>query len=231
MKKIVLIAAMSMAMLSLFAQGGEPAVRVGITASPAISWFKGADKNVNSGKIRMGLEYGLLLDINLSKKSQNYMLETGITGVLMGGNAVYDTLLVPVGGFTTYRNGVDARFKMQYVNIPISLKLKTNEIGYITYFGQLGFVPGFKVGGRVDSDALGYENEKLDKENETIFKAPLFSLGLNVGGGIEYALNDRTALVVGLNFVNNFTNGIKVKTEDKDKQAFKYLLLRLGILF
>lgn len=231
MKKIVLIAVMTMAMLSLFAQGGEPAVRVGLTASPAISWFKGADKNVNSGKVRMGLEYGLLLNINLSKHNQNYALETGLTGVLMGGNAVYDTLVYPADTIFGYRNGVDARFKMQYLNIPITLKLKTNQIGYITYYGQLGFVPGFKVGGRVDSDALGYENEKLSKDNETIFKAPLFALGLTVGGGVEYALNDRTALILGINFVNNFTNGIKVKTEDKDKQAFKYLLLRLGIMF
>ncbi len=231
MKKIVLITALSLVFMSLFAQGDEPTVRVGITASPAISWFKGADKNVNSGKIRMGLEYGLLMNINLSKNNQNYVLETGLTGVLMGGNAVYDTLGFGTDSLFGYRNGVDARFKMQYVNIPISLKLKTNEIGYITYYGQLGFVPGFKVGGRIDSDALGYENEKLDKDNETIYKAPLFALGISVGGGIEYALNDRTALVLGLNFVNNFTNGIKVKTEDKDKQAFRYLLLRAGILF
>lgn len=231
MKKIVWIVVLGFMFATANAQSDVPAVRVGITASPAISWFKGADKNVSSGKIRMGLEYGLLLDINLSKNNANYVIETGVTGILMGGNASYDSLVVNQNPQVFAPNGVNARYKMQYVNIPISLKLKTNEIGYITYYGQLGFVPGFKVAGRVDSDYLGYENEKLGKDNETIFNAPLFALGLTVGGGIEYALNDRTALVVGLNFVNNFTNGIKIKTEDKDKQAFKYLLLRVGILF
>jgi hypothetical protein len=212
------------------AQSSAQKVRIGIIASPAISWFKGADKNVNSGKVRMGVEYGILLNINLAKTQENYVLETGITGVVMGGNAVYDTLVFPNDSLG-YRNGVDARYKMQYLNIPISLKLKTNQIGYITYYGQLGFVPGFKVGARVDSDALGYENEKLDKNNETIITAPLFAFGLNVGAGIEYALNDRTALILGVNFVNNFTNGIKLKAEDKDKQVFKYVLLRAGIMF
>ncbi len=183
---------------------------------------------MQGGKIRAGLEYGLLLDINLSKKNKNYAISTGITGILMGGNANYDSLIT---GPLTMRDDVHARFKMQYINVPINLKLKTNEIGYITYFGQIGFVPGFRVGGRVDSDVLLYENEKLGKGNSTIFKAPLFQIGLNVGAGLEYALNDRTALLVGLNFVNNFTNGIKITTEDKDKQAFKYLLLRAGILF
>lgn len=230
MKKIVLIVMLGFMFSIINAQSNAQKVRVGITASPAISWFKGADKNVSSGKVRMGLEYGLLLNINLAKNQENYVLETGVTGVLIGGNAVYDTLVYPSDSLG-YRNGVDARFKMQYVNIPVSLKLKTNQIGYITYYGQVGFVPGFKVGSRVDSDALGYENEKLDKNNETVFTSPLFALGLNVGGGIEYALNDRTALLLGVNFVNNFTNGIKVKTEDKDKQAFKYVLLRAGILF
>ncbi len=230
MKKIVLIVMLGFMFSIINAQSSAQKVRIGIIASPAISWFKGADKNVNSGKVRMGVEYGILLNINLAKNQENYVLETGITGVVMGGNAVYDTLVFPNDSLG-YRNGVDARYKMQYVNIPISLKLKTNQIGYITYYGQLGFVPGFKVGARVDSDALGYENETLDKNNETIITAPLFAFGLNVGAGIEYALNDRTALLLGINFVNNFTNGIKLKAEDKDKQVFKYVLLRAGIMF
>lgn len=230
MRKIVLTIFLSGILTSLFGQGGEPRVRFGLTTSPAISWLKGADKNVDGGKVRMGFEYGLLLDINLSKKHQNYMISTGITGILNGGNAVYDSLVVNKSPLV-YGSGVHARYKMQYLNIPVSLKLKTNEIGYITYYGQIGFVPAFRVGARVDSEQLLYENAKLGKDNETIFKAPLFQLGLNVGAGIEYSLNDRTALLVGLNFVNNFTNGVKVQTEDKDKQAFKYVLLRVGILF
>lgn len=231
MKKIVLMLMVSIWAVGAFAQDDVPSVRFGLTTSPAISWLKGADKNVDGGKVRVGFEYGLLLDINLSKKNQNYMISTGITGLLNGGNANYDSLVVDNNPQTVAIGTVSARYKMQYVNVPITLKLKTNEIGYITYFGQIGFVPGFRVGARVDSDELGYENAKLGKDNETIFKAPLFALGLTVGGGIEYSLNDRTALLLGINFVNNFTNGIKIKTEDKDKQAFKYVLLRAGILF
>lgn len=231
MRKIVLTCLLAVIFLGAYAQGSEPRVRFGLTTSPAISWLKGADKNVDGGKVRMGFEYGLMLDINLSKKHQNYMISTGITGILNGGNVAYDSLLLNSNPLIYSDRSVHARYKMQYLNIPISLKLKTNEIGYITYYGQIGFVPAFRVGARVDSEQLLYENAKLAKDNETIFKAPLFQVGLNVGAGIEYSLNDRTALVVGLNFVNNFTNGIKVQTEDKDKQTFKYVLLRVGILF
>ena len=36
-------------------------------------------------------------------------------------------------------------FRSSYVNIPLSIKMKTNEIGYFTYFGEVGTMFGLKL--------------------------------------------------------------------------------------
>ena len=42
---------------------------------------------------------------------------------------------------TNYFTGkLDRTYRLQYVNIPILLKMRTNEIGYMTYFGAIGFI-------------------------------------------------------------------------------------------
>ena len=39
----------------------------------------------------------------------------------------------------------ERKYKINYVNIPLILKMKTKEIGYFTYFGEFGAVLGFKT--------------------------------------------------------------------------------------
>jgi len=34
---------------------------------------------------------------------------------------------------------IDQSYNLKYVEIPLSLKLRTNEIGYLTYYGNFGF--------------------------------------------------------------------------------------------
>ena len=41
---------------------------------------------------------------------------------------------------------------MQYINIPLGLKLKTNEIGYFTFYANLGLDAGINI------KALGTSN-------------------------------------------------------------------------
>lgn len=223
MKKIVLLLLGVTLLTSVRAQ--DQKFRFGLTASPAVTWAKGFASEVSGGKIRMGVDYGLLMDVNFS---ENYALSTGATIILTGGN----TKFAPMFLSDTITQSVTAQFRMQYLRLPISFKLKTNQIGYITYWGSFGVVPAFRLQGRVKakrgSQTL-YEDENLIRNNVTLFNASVIQLGLEVAGGIEYSLGGRAALLLGLVYQNAFINAID--DGDNEKIVFNHVALRAGIMF
>lgn len=113
-------------------------VRLGLSVTPGISWMKFDDGQGNTnGDSKFGVNYGLTVDLGFADR---YALSTGIFAE--HGGAKSETLL---GDVTT---------NLTYVNIPLTLKLKTNQFGKFTPYGQVGFTPGVAVQRKVnDIDA------------------------------------------------------------------------------
>ena len=107
--------------------------------------------------------------------------------------------------------------RAQYVNIPLFIKMKTSEIGYLTYFGQFGLNTSIKTKARStdDVDIISATNlapsdlDDLDIEKEV----NLFKLAGSIGGGFEYNLSESTSLSVAVIFDYGFTSLTK-KTSD-----------------
>jgi len=178
----------------------------GLKLSPTIAWFKAEGTGVESGGAKIGFAYGLIADINFAK---NYSFETGIDVTYRGGKtkSIY---VDPLTG-TTYEG--KRTITLQYIELPITLKLKTNEIGYMTYFGRVGFAPGVNI--RASND--------ISKKNVN----PI-NLSLIVGLGAQYSLGGKTALLLGLTYNNGF---LDIAKEDNEKLASSFIALDLGIMF
>ena len=58
--------------------------------------------------------------------------------------------------------------------------MKTNEIGYFTYFAELGFNQHINVGSRASSTGSGLSKDLVSKEIN------LFNMSYFFGGGVEY---------------------------------------------
>jgi Outer membrane protein beta-barrel domain len=118
---------------------------------------------------------------------------------------------------------------LQFVDIPFSLKLKTNNIGYMRYYGQFGFLAGFMVKANQDVDFdennFGY-TDKTKRNNQSDFG--FFNFGLNVGLGIEYNIAGNTDITVGLGYHNAF---VDIWKEDDAKLTSNYLTLNFGVFF
>jgi hypothetical protein len=117
-------------------------------------------------------------------------------------------------------------YKIQYLSVPFGLKLQTNQIGYLTFFTDLGLDPKVVIGGKADIPSQQISGENAMKELN------IFNLSYHVTAGIEYSLGGNTAFVAGLNFDNNFLDITKDNgAQPIDKVSHKMLSFRIGVNF
>jgi hypothetical protein len=218
--------------------------RFGLHATPAIAWYKPDNEKIfESNGSKLKFAYGLSTEFRLNKVAS---FATGLNINYSGGTIdfVEDSI-----HYSVENNNVvdvfyiDSRvFNTVYVDIPLTLKMKTPEIGAMTYFGQFGANLGILTKARADDKGtIGNTAGEVKNENVDISKDMSFlSIGLNVGAGAEYNLAGSTSLVFSVNYHNGFTNILQKKSDFlTNKKGEKiamdvqsnYLSLTIGVLF
>ena len=223
MKKILLILALLITASQLKAQE-DPKLHFGLKVSPSLAWIKTDTKGLNIDGTKFGFGYGLMTEFRFSKQ---YYFATGVDITYRGGslkesNSNYDTT-------TT----IEKKYTLQYVELPITMKLKTNEIGQFTYFLQFGVAPGINIRAKADTmttTQIGSLPVSLVEENGVDIKDDINILNLSmiISAGLEYNLSGTTNFLTAVTFNNGFLdifdgNAIKGNTN--------FLALTLGILF
>jgi len=200
-------------------------IRFGVHADPVIGWF-GSDtrETINDGA-RPGFNFGLTFNKYFTP---NYSFSTGISLLNAGGRlSGKDTILME---FTNFKSivvpGKPVIYKIQYISVPIGIKLQTNQIGYLTFFTDLGMDPKVVVGGKADIPSVNISGENALNELRS------FNLSYHITAGIEYSIGGTTAVVLGLNFDNNFLDITKdLGEQPNDKISHKLLSFRMGVNF
>lgn len=199
-------------------------ISFGVHADPLVGWFTSDNKEVMNDGARPGLSFGLTFNKYFTR---NYAFSTGLNLITAGGNLVCnDTIEMMLNNSTSVLPGNRVTYNIKYLAVPLGLKLQSNQIGYVTFFTDLGLDPKFVLGGKVEIPAIGIEKENAVNELNN------FNMGYHVTGGIEYSLGGTTALVFGLSFDSNF---IDITSENGnqpvDKILHKMLSFRFGINF
>ena len=125
MKKLPLLLAF---VVALNLAHGQTDFRFGLTASPLMSWNNADAQTIDSDGSNLGFQYGILADLNFEER---YAFSTGILITHSGGSIVSD---LDTSFVTLDQN-------LQYIEVPVTLKLKTSQVGYLSYYGQFGFTP------------------------------------------------------------------------------------------
>jgi hypothetical protein len=269
MKKVFTFSLLLLFSISLLAQDTKAKsdmknFRFGVTALPSVCGYKPDDlKKFKKGGSVLG--FGVLVNAEYSF-SGNFAIGFGL-GLGSGGGKIdfLDTIqyfvndgailalkdgkpnLVGVAGKTDTFLLKTRTYKASYYNIPISLKMRTNEIGHIRYFIEPRLNIGIRKKVRADDDVinLGVGSTNLVQNPDLNITKDMSALRMSVtiSGGAEYALTGSTAIVFALgydyglsNIVQN-TSGNLLRTKDKVRkqmdQKFNQngIVLSVGVLF
>lgn len=222
MKKVyLLLCLLTIGTISAQAQDSK-SFRFGIKVAPNLGFIKPDTKGLKNDGTRLGYTFGLMGDFRLGANN-NYALATGL-------------FLNNVGGKTTFPwkgENLIRQSKYQYIEVPITLKLKTNEIGYMTYFGQIGFGTAFNISAKSDFDDVSTGRVVRLTDEDIMDHTSLFKASLIVGAGLEFNFSGNTSAMIGVNYNNGFTNILKdVKVDDTPLKAKQnYVELNLGVFF
>lgn len=218
MKKTTVLFLLFTCSLASFAQ---KKFQLGLQVSPNLGWINPTSDNIENDGLRFGFNYGIVGDFNLT---DNYSLSTGVLLVNTGIKTIRadQQEVSNTNGANTIAYGqTTADIRLKYIEIPLTLKLKTNEIGYMKYYGQFGFGLGFNYGATADEEfrytsSNGSSGATLSREDVNYQdEIRLLRTSLVVGLGAEYNLSGSTSLVFGVTFNNGFLN---IFSEDAYKE-------------
>jgi Outer membrane protein beta-barrel domain len=252
MKKIILLAAAAFFAANATAQDRK--VVLGFAVTPVVSFLSAPnDQSVTASGANLGVGIGVFGDYYFA---ENYAITGGFNFCTNQGG----TLAYTKGGqvlrkttFTDTKNneglwGTDTKltYKNQYLEIPIGIKLRTEETDGLRFYGNPVATFGFRTQsqGNISGTILrtNATSEKLELSNENIGPdMAIMNISVGVGLGAEYRLAERTTVYGGLYYAhglldqtNNFkrfnTSTTPVSEEDENSNAqLSSISLRIGV--
>jgi len=233
---ILIIGLLSVFSLKIYGQNDEALTefkffRAGMYGTTGITWIKPDMKEWTNEGVRFGYGYGFMAEFALAP---NIIIASGFDVMYGSGKLKFADTLFIFDSSIAKQSDINSLYKIQYLQIPITIKMRTNEINYFRYYMRLGSSLGFRIGTKYTEEisakdgslvSTPYDNEKA------IDRVPLFRASFDVGGGIEYSLGGTTALLTEIYFNNGLTNSLKEYNNFKYNAKVNYLMLRVGVLF
>ncbi len=217
MKNLVLIL-----ILLSFSMYSYPQKRFNLTflSSPQVSWLKPDSKSIEGGKSTIGYGYGVEGDLFLG--SENYAITTGMTVSTAGGSLTYNRSVTFSGKVLPAGTLVD--YYLTWLEFPLDLKMRTRNFYRTRYYAQFGFTNWFNIKAKSTTSDRSFQKEPVRDE------VRFYTIGLNVGGGLEFDLGNGNAITAGLVYSNGFTNAVNTPGIN-DAVTLKVVRFRLGFVF
>jgi hypothetical protein len=222
MKKIFAAAFLTLCFAgSLYAQDFKK-FKIAFKISPNASWMAPQNQFLEAAGSSIRFGFGANVDIHFTER---YAFGTGLNIDDNGGKLKYLQAIERVNDddkMTQYIIERERDYRIKNIEVPITLKLRTNEIGYITYWGQFGVGVSYRQSAKANDtdrylmefddteDVQAYVTSvrEFDTFEQLQVKDDIVALraALIVGAGIEYNVAGSTSVLVGLVFNNGFTD-------------------------
>jgi len=185
--------------------------KFGLATGPSINWLNTKTEGLESSKTTVSFNYGLFADFRL-EGNDNYFISSGIMIQSYNYNLNYLGAILNSSGVLAASN-VKNELGLNYLEIPIGIKMRSDEIGYSHIAGWFGFGTGFRINSS-QSKVESWSEAGSEKSVETsINDARSLSQGakfsLKIGGEWERKITGETFFVLGCTFENGLTNILK----------------------
>lgn len=221
MKNIFFLSLLLAFTSTAFAQDLE----LGIKITPSIAGSRiiaPSDVNFNKEGANFRFGFGVIADLYFT---DNAAFSTGLSFTGKGGTVSYPTSFITTGA--TGRT-VD-EISLQYLEIPLTVKLFTNEVApdMRVYF-QTGFSLNPRMGAKVNGDKLDPNDEKYSKHFNVL------DADVILGTGVEYQVGETTKIFGGISYhrgLVSIDDYYKENISDKIELRNNVFSLDLGVKF
>lgn len=196
-------------------------VVVGLSFGPTFNWMnwknhkaapEGYDRS-SHGAVRLGLRYGVNLDIDLNMK-KNFYATTGVLIEHTGGSLSFSEDITLVDK-TLKNTAIDRRYKSIYFTIPTAVTFRTPSFSRFIICGNIGLYHSFNLYARyqsrfqidpnateTDKESINYVTTDWLKDNEVaLFKESAFA-----GLGLEYVIKKNLKGKLFINYAQSLNN-------------------------
>jgi hypothetical protein len=189
---------------------------IGVGINPGISWIKPENNFYSSEGSSFSYSYGVDLDFYFSK---NYAFSTGLQIQNYKGKIIHPDLLSPSGNEDDWENvNSNSTYSYMAFHVPTYLKLKTNPIGYNSYFAEFGLSFLFPIKADQETTSTTATGQEVDRGDENVMSSTNFaSANLLLGVGIELPISGETRIQIAFRFLNgisSLSNANAFKTDE-----------------
>jgi len=191
--------------------GQHKAFQLGFKGGLGLGWFAtDATGYKGEGTDFVG-SWGFTADVYIM---ENYSFTTGFDMIYLNSTISFPDQIpreIP-DNFTgdTIFGISNVKYKAKYIEIPLVLTMRTNKIGKLSYYGQVGFGMGILVSAKADKDFVANESSFTDSETVNAYKELAQTRqSLIIGLGAEIPIQGSTYIRTGLKFDNAFANILK----------------------
>lgn len=237
MKKSFIIAAI-MLFATLTATAQYKDFYFGLKTGTDLQWAGSSTKTVHNDKVKMGYNIGFVAEYYFV---ENYAIEFGLNLNLLRNRYDYEEArVIPdqvlnVNVDSVWGN-VNRTMRGTYVELPIMLKMRTNEFGDWRFFGEVGASVGvrckasakdlftYKVG---NGDFYYPANTEDAKFTNVSKEYNILAVKYIIAGGAEYSINGNTRafarIIFNGNFLNALSRGYAMKDEKDRNNTYDYV--------
>ena len=204
----------------------------GFNAGLNLGWFSSSNDDYKGEGADFGGSWGFAADFFIL---ENYSFTTGVELLYLNGTMSYpalhnfDNLSFPTQGV------LSREFKTKYIKVPLIFTMKTNEIGKLRYYGQIGF--GFSVLYSAKAKDEFTSDDGITDSNSGNIYDEIYPTreSIILGAGVEIPIHKSTYARVGIMFDNAFVNVLKgnnsIDPSLKNNGRNSFMELKATLLF